>query len=213
MYVSHNSGVTFVSKYDILSRTEYEQAKAEPPFARVSTYVRADCYCRLKDIFRKKQYPVYITFFVIAALVIGYSIYLAQSAANENDALFAIMAAAAALGIGITFMIRSYLSSGKFLKKLNTADGSDGQIRCDYCFYADEFSYQGADEAAFSVDTVMVIPYGCISRIAVCDDAVALADKDDRGFYMMRKDMPSQLTQRLCELCGEAKIIDRRTML
>jgi len=65
---------------------------------------------------------------------------------------------------------------------------------------------------SFFVNSVMVIPYSRIRKILIADDALVLADKQDVGFYIMKKDMPLNFEQRLCGLCTGAKVIDRRTM-
>lgn len=212
MYVSNNGGIAFASKYKVCSLSEYEQMQQGTPIAEISSYVTAQCRGRLKDMYRKKRYPASIVFFVIAAAIIGYGVYLGNASKSENDAYFAVIAACVPLAIGIGILIKSYFSSGRFLVKLNTADGSDGHINYVYSFYDEEFICHYTLMDSFFVNSVMVIPYSRIRKILIADDALVLTDKQDVGFYIMKKDMPLNFEQRLCGLCTSAKVIDRRTM-
>ncbi len=214
MFVSQKNGITFASKYEICERSEYEQRKAVSPFAQAETYVTAEFRGRLKDIYRKNLIPAAIVFFVITAVILAYSIYLGKTAKDENKAYFAAIAVAVPFGIGTTILIKNYFSSGKFLVKLNTADGSDGHIKYEYSFYDDEFCFH--DDLAVSIpvrDPVTVVPYSCIRKIVITDEAAVFADKQDIGFYLMKKDLPPQLEARLGELFVNAKLTDRRTSL
>lgn len=196
-----------ISKYEICSSSQYAQKAPQPPFASVNTRISyAEC-ALLKDTFRKKRYPYIILFFAIGAALLGHSIYLSDSSKNENSVFFAALAAVIPFGIGIAFAIKSYLCSGRMIIKLGSLEGHY-ESRLD--FYEQEFTYRDSFSQKIYPDSALVIPYSCISTLLLTDDAAVLADEDELGFYMLQKDMPAQLTEKLCTLCTNAKIKDKR---
>ena len=213
MLVSQKDTVTFANKYEICELSEYEQRKAAPPFAQFVTCVEAAYYGRLKDLYRKDRRPSVAVCFAIAAVVIGYGIYLGNTPENENKAYFAVLAATVPLGFAIVLLIKSYIASGRLMVRLYTSDGSDGHMECAYAFYDNEFIYCDiAHPTSMFTQPVTVIPCGCIRKLLITDDAVVLADKDDIGFFMMRKDIPPQFEQNMQELFSDTAVIDRRTV-
>ena len=213
MNVAQKNGIAFASKYKICTLSEYKQSHQDKPVAEITTCVTAQCRGRLKDMYRKKRYPASIVYFIIAAVIIGYSMYLQSTSDNENRTYLVVIAACVPLALGIGALIKSYFSSGKFLVKINTADGSDGHIDYTYGFFGEEFICHYTLMDPYSDDAVLIVPYRCIGKILIADDAVVLADKEDVGFYIMKKDMPADLGQKLCELCTGARVIDKRTVL
>ncbi|WP_028511241.1 hypothetical protein [Ruminococcus sp. NK3A76] len=197
----------FNTRYTIGEEKDFLSSCSEQPYASVVSAVDAEVFLSAYAKFRRKRVLPILLFSAVGAAIMTYAFFGSTRWANENDAYMTAIYACVPLGVAAALGLKSYLKSAAFFRHIGRKYGEDWGRICEISFYEGEFTYHDRMRRwPMLAKGIEVIPYSAVCKIYTNDIFLALIDKDDRSFCMMKADLPAGAYEWITERCQRAKI-------
>lgn len=201
------------SRYRVVDEEVFLAETSETPFAEVHTNISEKTFLSSYSALRRKYVLPVILLPVTGVLMIAAAMLGADKWQDENTAYFITLLAAIPIGTALTLALKSYLKSAAFLSNLGAKAEKKWDKSCDIAFYSDCLTcHDRLNNWAFTKKGIEVIPYTAIRKMLRTDDVFVLMDGHDKGIYMMRKDIPSGIEEKIAAKCTKAALTERTAL-
>ena len=198
----------YSSFYTVTEEEAFLKEHPGAPLAKITSPVDSETYIDAYAKFRRKRTVPVLIFSLAGIVVLIYAVLGIARWENENKVYMTAIYACVPLGIAAALCLKSYLKSAAFLKHLTRKYAADFSRICELTFYDECLTcYDRLNPWPFTIKGVEVMPYTAVKRIYTSDTIVALVDKRDKSFCILKKDIRDGEYEMILSKCRKAKLI------